>query len=159
MRHNRNNILKCIILSIVILLLGCNQKAISYQKAKKLHQKGYGVKLNGKEIDPNFHFLAKDNTVIIRFKDQKQVLITQKDTTASKFTDIAHIVENFKKNLVNGKSELKIVVIDGKPFMEDEFGKVSIEVSTIKSLSYMTQDELFKSLSHARGDCLIITIK
>jgi len=153
-----NDISKCIALCIVVVLMSCNERTISYQKAKKLHQKGYDVKLNGKEIDPKFHFLAKDNTIAIRFKDRKQVLITHKDTS-SKFTNISNLVENFKKDRPTSKSELKIVVIDGIPFMDDELGQISIEISKIKSLDYLTQDELFKNFSHARGDCLIITTK
>ncbi len=158
MHKLRNDISKCIVLCIVVVLVGCNEKIISYQKAKKLYKKGYGVKLNGKEIDPKFHFLAKDNTVAIRFKDRRQILITHKDTS-SKFTSVANILKNFRKDRPTSKSELKMVVIDGAPFMEDEFGQISIEISKIKSLDYLTQDELFKNFSHARGDCLIITTK
>jgi len=158
MHHRRNDISKCITLGITVILIGCNQRTVSYQKAKKLHQKGYEVKLKGKDIDPKFHFLAKANTIAVRFKDRRSVFISQKDTT-SKFTDIAHIIENFKKDRPASKSELKIVVIDGMPFMEDEFGQISIEISTIKSVDYLAQDELFKNFSHARGDCLVITTR
>jgi len=158
MHKLRNDISKCIVMCIVIILMGCNEKTISYQKVKKLYKKGYVVKLNGKEINPKFHFLAKDNMVAVRFKDRKQVLITHKDTS-SKFANINHLIETFKKGRPTSKSELKIVVIDGIPFMDDELGQISIEISKIKSLDYLTQDELFKNFSHARGDCLIITTK
>lgn len=147
-------------LPILYFLTSCSHYSISYNhnRINKKENLGFEILLNKKKINSRLSFLDKKNIEKVYIdKKQKQIQITQKDTTSKFF----RINEVFGKAIQNkNPKEIGVVIIDGIPFRKNYYEAIQIEINSIKSMTFIRPDRIaMVSCWTPQGDYLVIQTK
>jgi len=110
----------------------------------KASENGYTINLNSKPINIKEIYLDRNNiSNISKNRKLKIIDLTQKNVKSAfpYLSQITTIKGTEKTNIIPG--EINVVVIDGEPIESENFNKVQIEVSSIKTINFVKIDSSY----------------